>query len=226
MTVDLTALKRRILVRFLIAVPVLGLMLFLPAGTLRYRQAWMFMAVTCFTSVFIFLYFVRQDPEFLESRLRTKEKVSRQKWLMLLAIPTFLATFLLPGFDRRFGWSSVPVAIEIAAAVLVLAGYLLVFFVFKENRYASRIIEIQKDQRVIRTGPYAVVRHPMYVGTLMMYLSAPIALGSWWALLPILVWPVIIVFRIRNEENILSKELDGYEEYSREVKYRLLPGIW
>ena len=138
----------------------------------------------------------------------------------------FFAAFLIPGFDKRFGWSSVPLEVIIIADAIVVGGYLLFVIVLRENRYASRIIEVEKKQKVITTGPYAFVRHPMYSGVLLMYGFSPLALGSYWGMIPNALLILLIVARIRNEEKVLKQELEGYREYTQKVKYRLVPGIW
>jgi protein-S-isoprenylcysteine O-methyltransferase Ste14 len=219
-------LKRRALTRLLLGLPMLGLMFFLTAGTLRYWQAWIFMLLLCFPTLFSFAYFIKHNPKILERRIKLKEKETVRKWITTGSLPFIVAAFLLPGFDRRFGWSSVPLSVEIAALILVLAGYLLFFFVLKENCFASRVIQVEEGQTVIRTGPYSVVRHPMYFASLVTYLSMPLALGSWWALLPSLIWPPLLIVRILHEEKLLAARLDGYVEYASRVKYRLIPGVW
>lgn len=205
---------------------ILGAILFIPAGTLNYWQAWLYLAVLIIPFFFVALYFIVTDPAFLERRLKMREKEARQKLLIKLSYPIFIAGFLIPGLDQRFGWSSVPSELVLAADALVFLGYLLVFFVFRENSYAGRTIRVEKGQKVISTGPYAVVRHPMYVGVLLMYLSTPIALGSYWAVIPFLFMIPVIVFRIFNEEEVLRRELPGYKAYCKKVRHRLIPYIW
>jgi protein-S-isoprenylcysteine O-methyltransferase Ste14 len=226
MTTAPVVLKKKVAVRMALAPLGLGLILFLPAGTLRFWQAWLFMAVLFIPMTAVLLYFLKHDPELLDRRLRTREKERPQKVIMVLSYPVYLAAFLIPGFDRRFGWSSVPAALTVAAALVVLAGYALFVLVIRENSYASRIIEVEDKQRVITTGPYAVIRHPMYVANLMIYLASPLALGSFWALLPAALIPAVMVARIFNEEKVLREKLEGYVDYARRVRYRLIPGIW
>jgi protein-S-isoprenylcysteine O-methyltransferase Ste14 len=138
----------------------------------------------------------------------------------------FILAFILPGLDRRFGWSDVPVPVVLAADLLVLLGYGIVVLAFRENQYASRTVQVEQGQKVIATGPYALVRHPMYLGAMLMYAASPLALGSYWALIPALVIVPILVVRIVNEEQVLERELPGYPEYRQATRYRLLPGIW
>lgn len=208
------------------AVLALGAMFFLPAGTLDYWQAWLY-AATLLTPVLAFgTYLALRDPELLERRMRTRETELRQQRVVRWGLVFFIAGFLVPGFDRRFGWSQVPTAAVIAADLVVLLGYALFVRVLLANRYASRVIEVTDDQPVISSGPYAVVRHPMYVAVLMIWLASPIALGSWWGILPLLVIVPILVLRIADEEAMLRRDLPGYATYCDTVRYRLLPGIW
>ncbi len=138
----------------------------------------------------------------------------------------FILCFLIPGFDYRFNWSEVPTILVVFANIMVFLGYLFVFFVFRENSYTSRIVEVEKEQKVISTGPYSLVRHPMYLGTIVMYLFTPLALGSWWALIGFLFFPLLLIFRIFNEEEVLLRDLPGYKEYCHKTRYRLIPYIW
>jgi len=201
-------------------------MLFLPAGTFHYWQAWGYLAILTIPMVLVMTYLIRKDPELLERRMRMREKEAEQRSIIKLSILFFFAAFLIPGFDKRFGWSSVPIEVIIIADAIVVGGYLLFALVLRENRYASRIIEVEKKQKVIATGPYAVVRHPMYSGALLMYGFSPLALGSYWGMIPNALLLIIIVARIRNEEKVLNQKLEGYREYTQKVKYRLAPGIW
>ena len=155
-----------------------------------------------------------------------REREAEQKLIIKLSYIPFLLAFLLPGFDKRFGWSNVPVGVVVIGDILVLLGYGIVFLVFRENRYASRIIEVEQGQTVIRSGPYAMVRHPMYLGSLLLYSLSPLALGSYWAMIPAILIIPIIVARIRNEESVLARDLNGYQEYMQKTCYRLIPGIW
>lgn len=212
--------------RLILAIPVLGLIFFWPAGTFDYWQAWVYLAILFVPMSLMTIYFIKNDPALLERRMRMREQQQEQGQLIKLISVFFLATFLLPGFDRRFGWSDTPVWMVIVADVLVLVGYSSFFFVLRENSYASRVIEVEKDQKVISSGPYALVRHPMYTGVLLMYGISPLALGSTWAMLPMILLPIFLVARIRNEEKVLLAELEGYAAYTRQVKFRLIPGVW
>lgn len=204
----------------------MGLMLFLPAGSLDYWQAWIYCGVLFIPVSFVVFYFLKKDPELLERRMRMREKEEKQKTIIKIAYIFFFIGFIIPGLDHRYHWSNVPVLLVIVANAIVLSGYILVFFVLRENSYASRIIEVEKGQKVITTGPYAIVRHPMYLGVLLMYLSTPLALGSYWALIFFLPLLPLIVVRLLNEEEVLLRELPGYKEYCQKTRYRLIPFIW
>ncbi len=202
------------------------LVLFLPAGTARYWQAWLYCGLLLAALGVAVLYLLNRHPEFLERRMRTKERERTQQRIQLVITPIIFAGYVVAGLDHRFSWSGLPDAVVVAADVLVLAGYVFVIAVFRENSYASRVVEVVEGQTVISTGPYAWVRHPMYTGTIIMYLATPIALNSLWALLLFVAYPVALVFRIRNEEALLVRELAGYAEYRQKVRYRLIPFVW
>jgi protein-S-isoprenylcysteine O-methyltransferase Ste14 len=220
------ATTKRVLIRVVLIVPVLAAVFFIPAGTLAYWEAWVYLAVLLIPFALVIGYFLRNNPEFLERRMQMRERESAQRRIIGLSFFWFALTFILPGLDHRFGWSAVPVPVVIAADLLVLLGYGLIFLVFRENQYAARVVQVEQSQQVITTGPYAFVRHPMYLGTLAMYLASPLALGSYWALIPALLIIPILVARIGNEEKVLERELRGYEEYERQTRYRLMPRIW
>ena len=219
-------LMERVCLRTLLAIFGLSGMFFLPAGTFAYWEAWVYLAVLFIPMVLVLVYLIRYNPELLERRMRMKEKEGKQKLIVQLSFLYFLLTFLIPGFDKRFEWSHVPTGVVVLADILVLVGYSMFFLVLRENRYASRIIEVVQGQKVISTGPYALVRHPMYLGMSLMYISSPVALGSYWAIIPSLLIIPLLVARIRNEEGVLIKELEGYQEYLQKTKFRLFPGIW
>src|SRR3972149_6939795 len=177
MNVNLSELKKKGLIRFIMMPILMGLMLFLPAGSLHYWQAWIYFGVLFIPMSFMVYYFLKKDPELLERRMRMREKEEKQKTIIKFAYIFFFIGFIIPGLDHRYHWSNVPVLLVIAANAMVLSGYIFVFFVLRENSYASRIIEVEKGQKVITSGPYVIVRHPMYLGVLLMYLFTPIALG-------------------------------------------------
>jgi len=204
----------------------MGLMLFLPAGSLDYWQAWIYFGVLLIPVSFVVFYFLKNDPELLERRMRMKEKEEKQKTIQIFGIIIFLIGFITCGLDYRYHWSNVPVYLVIAANAIVLSGYIFVFLVLRENSYASRIIEVEKGQKVITTGPYAIVRHPMYLGVLVMYLFTPLALGSYRAIVFFLPLIPLLVSRLLNEEEKLLRELPGYKEYCQKTRYHLIPFIY
>lgn len=212
--------------RLIIAFPVLIAMLFLSAGTLAFWEAWVYLAVLFIPMMFVLAYLLKNNPELLERRMRLKEKESAQKLIITLAFFSFFLAFLLPGFDKRFEWSHVPVGVVIVADILVLLGYGIVFLVFRENPHASRIIEVERDQKVISSGPYAFIRHPMYLGQSLMFIFSPLALGSYWAMIPALGIVFLLVARILDEERVMIRDLKGYSEYMQKTVYRLIPGVW
>jgi len=226
MNATLSELKKKVFFRFIMVPIFMGLMLFLPAGSLDYWQAWIYCGVIFIPMFFVVFYFLKKDPELLERRMRMREKEEKQKTIIKFAYIFFFIGFIIPGLDYRYHWSNVPVLLVVAANAMVLSGYIFVFFVLRENSYASRIIEVEKGQKVITTGLYAIVRHPMYLGVLIMYLFTPLALGSYWALIFFLPLLPLIVLRLLNEEEVLLRELLGYKEYCRKTRYRLFPFIW
>ena len=219
-------LIKLVIVRFLVVLLALSAMLFLPAGTWAYWEAWVYLAILFIPVFFVLIYLLKNEPELLVRRMRLREKEAQQKLIIKLSYIPFLLAYLLPGFDKRFGWSNVPVWVIVAADILVLLGYGLIVLVFRENRYASRIVEVEQGQNVISSGPYAMIRHPMYLGAILLYVLSPLALGSYWAMIPsILIIPVIVA-RIWNEESVLVRDLKGYQEYMQKTRYRLIPGLW
>jgi len=217
---------KTVIIRLISGILFLGGLFFLSAGTFAYWEAWAYLAILFVPMTFVLIYFLKNDPELLERRMRFKEKEKKQKLVQSIATFYFLTAYLLPGLDKRFGWSHPPDAAIITALILVLAGYTLFFFVLKENSYASRIVEVEEDQKVITSGPYSYVRHPMYSGVSIMYIFSPLALGSYWAMIPTVLLPIFLGIRIHDEEKILLKELKGYREYKEKVKYRMIPGLF
>lgn len=212
--------------RLIVAFPVLMAMLFLTAGTFSYWEAWVYLAVLIIPMSFALVYLVNHSPELLERRMRLKEKEPAQKLIIVIAFFCFFFAFLLPGLDQRFGWSQVPATVVIAADGVVLLGYGIVFLVFRVNPYASRVVEVEPGQKVISSGPYAVVRHPMYLGDSLMFFLSPLALGSYWAMIPALGIELLLVARIKDEERVLMRDLEEYPEYMQKTVYRLIPGVW
>ena len=214
---------------YLIGVLMLGACLFLPAWTLSYWQAWLFIAVVMTSTNAIGLYLWFKDPALLERRKRVgpaAEQEGAQKVIASLLMVACVALLALCGFDRRFGWSRMPAFVSVLGNALVVLGLLVTWLVLRVNSYAASTIETTPGQTVISTGPYAVVRHPMYSGTLVLLLGIPLALGSWWGLLLIPFLMPIMVWRIRNEEQVLERRLLGYVEYETMVRYRLIPHVW
>lgn len=203
---------------------VMGLILFLPAGTLRYWQAWIYWVMFSAVTLFITAYFAKRSPELLARRWQHKDQETVRKIPGLLNL--FPLFYFVAGFDFRFHWSTVPVWIVIAANLTAFLGYVFIVIVFRENSYASGNIKVEDEQQVVATGPYAVIRHPMYTGMLIMVLFAPLALGSYWALIPSLLIIPWTVMRIKNEEELLLQELPGYKDYCSKTPYRLVPAIW
>lgn len=216
----------RAIVRFIAGVLIVGLLLFLPAGTFRYPQAWLLLGIL-FVPMFIAgLVMMDKNPELLQKRLNVKEQETEQKTVILLSGLMFLAAFVLAGLSFRFGWLMLPFPVSIAAAAVFLAAYALYAEVLRENTYLSRTIEVQEDQKVIDTGLYGVVRHPMYMVTVILFLAMPLVLGSVISFAITLCYIPIIVKRIKNEEQVLTEGLAGYAEYKKRVRYRLIPFIW
>lgn len=224
--IDVTGVSQLAFRRWFVAILILGLVIFVPAGTLDYWQAWAYIVLLGSASLCFIGYYLKRDPELILRRMKAHEKEREQRKIIWVSLPLFVAVFVVPGLDRRFLWSSVPTGIVLAAEGTILLGYLLFVLVMRENRYASRVVEVAQGQRVITTGPYAIVRHPMYVALLMMYLATPVALGSYWGIAAS-VWLVfILVARIRNEEKVLLAGLTGYGEYCSMTRYRLIPRVW
>jgi len=212
--------------KFILGLFLLALLLFIPAGTLNYWNAWLLMGILFIPMFIAGIVLMFKNPELLKKRLTAKEKESEQKSVLLLSGLMFICGFILAGLDFRFKWLILPEWLSITAAVVFLLGYLLYAEVLRENTYLSRTVEIQENQKVIDTGLYGVVRHPMYISTLLLFLSMPLVLGSLFSFIIFLIYPVIIIKRIKNEEQVLEKGLEGYSEYKKRVKYRLFPFIW
>ena len=214
------------LVKFLLGVILTGLMIFLPAGTVHYPNGRLFMELL-FVPMFVAgIMMMIKKPELLAKRLNAKEKESEQKTVLAVSGLMFTAGFIIAGLNFRFGWFAVPRWIVVTAASIFLIAYLLYAEVLRENAYLSRVIEVQEDQKVVDTGLYGIVRHPMYAVTLLLFLSMPLILGSPISFLIFLIYPFLIVKRIKNEENVLEESLEGYREYKEKVKYRIIPFIW
>jgi protein-S-isoprenylcysteine O-methyltransferase Ste14 len=208
---------------------VFAALLFAPAGTLHYWQAWTFLAVYFAASLAVTFYLMKKDPELLQRRMSAgplAEKEPVQKIIMSIVSLGFIGLLVVPALDHRFAWSDMPPYVALAGDVLVVLGWLAIFFVFRENSFASATIELAQDQKVISTGPYALVRHPMYVGGLVMFLGIPVALGSAWGVLIVVVMIPALIWRLLDEEKFLVRNLPGYVEYQNKTRYRLVPLVW
>lgn len=204
----------------------MGTVFFLSAGTFHYVNAWLFMAILFVPMLILGTVLFLKAPELLAKRLNSKEKENAQVGIVGLAAFMFVGAFVIAGLDFRYGWSDIPGWFVGIAAVLQLAAYGLYGEVMRENAYLSRTVEVQENQKVVDTGLYGIVRHPMYTATIILFLAMPLVLGSWVSFLVMLLYPIIIVFRIRNEEKVLEQGLKGYTEYKQRVKYRLIPFVW
>ena len=212
--------------KFLLGVVLVGILIFLPAGTFSFFNGWLLMGILFIPMFFAGIVMLFKNPDLLKSRLDAKEKQREQSLVVKLSGLMFLAGFVIAGLGVRFGWYALPKPVVIVAAVIFIIAYILYAEVLRENTYLSRTIEVQENQKVIDTGLYGIVRHPMYSVTLLLFLSMPIVLGSVYSFIIFLVYPFIIAKRIKHEEEFLEKELNGYREYKQKVKYRLIPFIW
>lgn len=212
--------------KFIIGLVLVFALIFLPAGTFYYPNGWLFLGLLFVPMLILGSVLFIKSPDLLKKRLNSKEGEGTQKGVVAASAIMFLGGFIVAGLDFRFDWSRVPIWAVICAAAILLVSYTLYAEVMRENAYLSRTIEIQAGQKVVDTGLYAVVRHPMYAVTLWLFLSIPVVLGSWWALLCFCPYIAVIAVRIVNEEKVLSQGLDGYSEYKKKVKYRLVPFIW
>lgn len=205
---------------------IIGVLLFLPAGTLNYWNAWLFVTVLFIPMLFLGIVMLFRSPELLAKRLDAKEKVDEQKWVVALSGIMFVASFVVAGLNFRFSWHSLPDYLIWSGASIFLLSYLIYAEVMRENAFLSRTIEIQENQKVIDTGLYGVVRHPMYSATLLMFLSIPLILGSIVSFVIMLAYIPIIYVRMNNEEKVLEEGLEGYKEYKQKVRYKVIPFIW
>ena len=225
----MTGLNIRAIGWLLVLLVVMGAVLFVSAWTFNYWQAWVFLSVFGLSSLAVTVYLMKNDPKLLERRMHggpTAEKELSQKIIMSAASIGFAAILIVPALDHRWHWSAVPPYAVIAGNILIVLGWTIILFVFRENTFTSATIEVAADQRVVSTGPYAVVRHPMYSGSLLYFLGIPIALGSWWGLLVGILMMPVFVLRLFDEEKLLARNLPGYSEYMVRVKYRLVPFVW
>jgi protein-S-isoprenylcysteine O-methyltransferase Ste14 len=212
-----------------VLVVVMGLLLFVAAGTVHYWQAWVYLSIFTGASVLTTLYLMRKDPALLERRMSggpTAEKQLAQKFIMLCTSISFIALLVVPAFDHRFGWSAVPLGGVVAGDLLVAIGFYFIFLVYRENTFASATIEVAENQKVISTGPYAIVRHPMYASAALYLFGTPLALGSFFGFVPIAAMMPFLIWRLFDEECFLARNLPGYTAYQKRVKHRFVPFVW
>ena len=214
------------LTKFFCGLALVGLLIFLPAGTLDYAKGWLLMGLLFMPMLIAGFVLFFKSPAFLSRRLDAKEKQAAQKGVVALSGLMFVAGFTVAGLDFRFGWSQMPLPVTVTASVLFLLAYVLYAEVMRENAYLSRTVKVEEGQTVVDTGLYGIVRHPMYMATILLFLMIPVVLGSWYALIVFAFYPAIIIVRLKDEEVLLTRELPGYAEYKKKVKYRILPFIW
>jgi len=219
-------LLREALIKFTCGLALVGLLIFLPAGTFRYTYGWLLMGLLFVPMLIAGFVMLAKSPDFLKKRLDGKEKQGTQKGVVAFSGLMFIAGFVVAGLDFRFGWSNMPAWVVVTASVLFLASYALYAEVMRENAYLSRTIKVEEGQTVVDTGLYGIVRHPMYAVTILLFLMMPLVLGSWYALIAFAFYPAIIIVRLKDEEDLLTKELSGYDAYKQKVKYRIIPFIW
>lgn len=214
------------LTKYFCGLLMVGLLIFLPAGTVYYPDGWLLIGLLFGPMLIAGFVMLLKSPEFLAKRLDAKEKQKTQKSVLAFSALMFAAGFVVAGLDFRFGWSNMPLPVTVGASFLFLAAYILYAEVMRENAYLSRTIKVEEGQKVVDTGLYGIVRHPMYSATVLLFLMMPVVLGSWYAIIPFALYPVIIIIRLMDEEKLLARELPGYTEYQKKVKYRLIPFIW
>lgn len=219
-------LLMKALVKYAAGLLLVGTLLFLPAGTFNYIYGWLFIGLLFIPMLSLGIVLYLKAPDLLEKRLGAKEQENTQKGVVAFSALLFVIAFAVAGLDFRFGWSHMPRTAVTIASALLLVAYALYAEVMRENAYLSRTVEVQENQKVVDTGLYGIVRHPMYAVTLVLFLSIPVVLGSWWSLICFLPYIAVIIVRIYNEEKVLETSLEGYTEYKKKVKYRLIPFIW
>ena len=214
------------LLKFAMGLVLVGLLIFWPAGTFCYPYGWLFVGLLFIPMFIAGLVMFAKSPDFLAKRLDAKEKQATQKGVLALAGLMFIAGFVVAGLDYRFGWSEMPLWVTVTASVLFVVAYVLYAEVMRENAYLSRTVKVEDGQTVVDTGLYGIVRHPMYAVTILLFTMIPVILGSWYALIAFAFYPAIIIIRLKDEEELLTRELPGYADYKQKVKYRLFPYIW
>ena len=214
------------LIKYILGLLMVCLLLFIPAGTILFFNGWLFIGLL-FIPIFIFgIYLFFKSPKLLERRLNNKEKENTQKFVILISALLFIGGFVICGLDYRYNWSSVPNYVTIISSIVLLIGYVLYIVVMKQNEFLLRTIDVEEEQKVVDTGLYGVVRHPMYFSVLLIFMSIPLVLGSLYGFYVFLIFPVILIIRIKNEEKVLVLKLKGYSKYKLKVKYKLIPYIW
>jgi protein-S-isoprenylcysteine O-methyltransferase Ste14 len=225
----MTTLNAKAWLALVVLTAVMGLLLFVSAWTIHYWQAWVYLSIFTGASLFTMLYLMKKDPALLKRRMSggpTAEKETTQKFIMFFTSIGFIALLVVPALDYRFGWSAMPLYGVIVGDILVVIGFYFIFLVYKENTFTSATIEVAEDQKVISSGPYAIVRHPMYASALLYLVGTPLALGSFWGLLALAATMPFLIWRLFDEERFLAKNLSGYTEYQKKVRHRLVPLIW
>ena len=212
--------------KFLIGLIIICILIFIPAGTINYPNGWLFITLLFIPMFFAGIIMLFKSPNLLRRRLNAKEEEDEQKTVLLVSGIIFLVAFILAGLNFRFGWFKLPTMVIIIASIIFLIAYIMYAEVLRENEYLSRTVEVSENQKVVDSGLYGLVRHPMYTSTIFLFLSMPLVLDSIFSFIVMLVYPIIIIFRIRNEEEVLENELIGYEEYKEKVKYKLIPFLW
>jgi len=214
------------IIKFLLGVLIIGLLLFIPAKTLDYWNGWLFMGLLFIPMFIVGIVMMKKKPDLLRKRLNAKEKQNEQKQVLLFSGLMFSIGFIIAGLNYRYKWIVMPNSVVVVSSAIFIIAYILYAEVLRENTYLSRTIEVQENQKVVDTGLYGIVRHPMYTTTILLFLSMPLVLGSFISFLIFLVYPFIISKRIKNEEEVLERELDGYSDYKKKVKYKMIPFIW
>ncbi len=214
------------LVRYVLSLVFIGLLIFIPAGSFSFMNGWLFLGTLFIPMLFVMAYLLLYDPELLEKRFKTKEKEKTQKIYLVVSIVFCFIIFMIPGFDHRFGWSHLPLWLVILCTVVMLSSYYMFFLCMRQNTFASRVVEIQDRQKRIDTGLYGRIRHPMYTSGSILFMSAPLVMGSVYGFLVSFLIPVLLIIRLKNEEKVLVNGLEGYKVYMEKVKYRLIPFIW
>ena len=214
------------LIKFLFGLVIVSLLLFIPAGSINYYNGWLFIALLFIPMIIAGIIMFLKSPELLKRRLNAKEEEKEQKIVILISGIMFLLAFILAGLNFRFGWFQLPQTVIIIASIIFILSYIMYAEVLRENMYLSRTVEVSENQKVIDTGLYGIVRHPMYTSTIFLFLSMPLVLDSLFSFMVMFIYPIVIISRIKNEEKVLERELEGYKEYKEKVKYRIVPFIW